>query len=374
MQFIEEINQTFDLTIREALNSAPSNYDLATYFLSSSDSITRYVIGRNDQSIEVAKAVKIDGIIDDNETFRKKWNDIPILPVSKVPTNAFVVNCSTSISPIAVKEHLSRAGVKNIININELIHASNGLISWPWFVKQQREDFNSHTLEWSNLYESLADQESQQTLLDVVRYRLTADIKFMQEYSVHINDQYFEDFMHLKHEIFVDAGGFDGDTTEEFCTRYPNFKKVYLFEPSSKNIKVAQERLAEFRDIEFIKIGLSDKEEILYFNSEAGSASSISKEGNESIKVTALDCHIKVPVSFIKMDLEGWEMKALAGCAQHIKNDHPKLALAVYHKASDFREIPRYLKSLNPRYKLHLRHYTQGWSETIMYFTIPQHG
>lgn len=76
----------------------------------------------------------------------------------------------------------------------------------------------------------------------------------------------------------------------------------------------------------------------------------------------------KKHVEIVNMDLEGWETKALAGCIDHIKNDRPKLAIAAYHKASDFRDILKQVRSYRSDYQIYLRHYTQGWSETVMFF------
>ena len=288
MKTLSKIDQNFEAAILDAMNTTPLNYELGAHFLFSNNNTPRYVIGKNSQSIEITKLVKIDGVIDDNSV-EDKWMNIPIFPMSRIPGNAIVVNCSTSISPVLVNKNLLNAGIKNILNISELIHASNNLISLPWFVNQQRKDYCNHTQAWNTLYQSLADQESKQTLLDVVRYRLTADPKYMKNYRIRFNEQYFEDFMALKSETFVDAGGFDGDTTEQFCKRYPDYKKVYLFEPSLKNIQAAQVRLTSFRNIEFLNVGLSDKEDILNFNPNAGPASAISLEANETINVTTLD-------------------------------------------------------------------------------------
>ena len=68
------------------------------------------------------------------------------------------------------------------------------------------------------------------------------------------------------------------------------------------------------------------------------------------------------------MDLEGWELKALAGAKKHILEDHPKLAIAVYHHPSDFWRVFEFVISLRQDYKIFLRHYTESWTETIMYF------
>ncbi len=69
--------------------------------------------------------------------------------------------------------------------------------------------------------------------------------------------------------------------------------------------------------------GVSDKEEVLSFNFE-GSSSGICSDGEFTAQSTTIDNFIKDKVSFIKMDIEGWELKALEGAKNHIKNDVPK--------------------------------------------------
>lgn len=103
------------------------------------------------------------------------------------------------------------------------------------------------------------------------------------------------------------------------------------------------------------------------YDSEAGSASSISEQGRPTIAMTTLDEEIPECFSFVKMDLERWEQKALEGSCLHIQRDLPKLAVAVYHQASDFRTIPRQILGIRQDYSLYLRHYTEGWNETVIY-------
>lgn len=216
--------------------------------------------------------------------------------------------------------------------------------------------------------DGLADDLSKQVLDDLLRYRLTADYRMMA-YQVRFEDQYFEDFLGLgSQEVFVDAGGFDGDTTELFCKRNPDYEKVFLFEPSPTNLEKAKTRLQRFRSIEFFPTGVSDVVGSLWFNPDGGSSSSISKFGSARIDVTTIDEQIDSKVTFIKMDLEGWELKALRGSRRHILEDHPKLAIAVYHHPSDFWRIFEFVTGLRKDYKVFLRHYTEGWSETVMYF------
>ncbi len=328
-----------------------------------------YVIGKNDQSAEIIKRYKVCGLIDDFESNKSNWNGIPVVHAKDVDPSSIIVNCVTSISPVLVALNLRKAGLTNQVSISELISEKGDSLSFPWFVAQQREELKQNKAWWLALWSRLSDQASKQTLTDVLRFRLTANSDYLEDYTVRLRDQYFEDFMQYKNEVFVDAGGFDGDTTEEFINRYPDYKKVYFFEPSIRNLDAAKIRLSGVRDIDFRPLGLSDNQGTMRFNACAGSASAITNGVGESISVVTLDQELEgEPLSFIKMDLEGWEVNALRGAEQIIKKNKPKLAIAVYHAAKDFREIPQYILKINPDYKVYLRHYTQGWSETVMYF------
>jgi FkbM family methyltransferase len=356
--------------IESALKSVPGNQELAQIFLCEHNEIVRFVIGKNEESTALINLVNINGVIDDYALVQTYWNGIPIIQSSELPINAVIVNCSTSISPVLVTDKLSSCGFKNILSFHEILYASNGKLSSPKFVKEMNDDYQKHRSDWLKIFDLLADDESRKTLLDIVRYRLTADSNYMRNYEVRLKDQYFEDFLQIKNEVFVDAGGYDGDTTLEFCKRYPDYKRILFFEPSPLNMSLAKRQTDNIRDIIYYHNGLSDIVGTLFFDPYAGSSSSVKTSGNQkdTISVTTLDLKVEEPVSFIKMDIEGWELKALVGCRQHIICDRPKLAIAVYHNAKDFYKIPSYILSLNPYYNLYLRHYTQGWSETIMYF------
>lgn len=329
-----------------------------------------YVVGRNNEALLLHEKYNICALIDDFASEGDYWNSIPIVKVRDVPIDSIVINCVTSISPVEVDKILKQAGLENVLTISDLIAENLSLLPLPWFVSQQRAEIQKNFEWWQYLYNNMSDEISKKILLDVARYRMTADLQYMFDYKVRLNDQYFENFMGYTNELFVDAGGYDGDTTEEFILRYPDYKKVVLFEPSKQNLQAAMRRLEGYSGIDFKSVGLSDKSGHLYFDADAGSASSITEgQGGESIRVVRLDEELKdEEVTFIKMDLEGWELKALKGSESIISKHKPKLAIAVYHSAKDFRCIPQYLLRLNPDYKIYLRHYTQGWSETVMFF------
>ncbi|MFA7436579.1 MAG: FkbM family methyltransferase, partial [Bacilli bacterium] len=130
------------------------------------------------------------------------------------------------------------------------------------------------------------------------------------------------------------------------------------------------ERLKKYNNINFYEIGLSNKKETLKFDI-SGSSSKINENGEIEIKVDRLDDVLKEKPTFIKMDIEGAESFAIEGAKQTIKKYHPKLAISVYHKKDDFWKIPEQIFSIRNDYYIYLRHYTEGISETIMFF-IPK--
>ena len=72
-------------------------------------------------------------------------------------------------------------------------------------------------------------------------------------------------------------------------------------------------------------------------------------------------------VDFIKMDIEGAELSALRGAKQTIQRHKPKLAISVYHRLTDFFEVPEFLDSLGCGYRYFLRHYTIHAEETVLF-------
>jgi FkbM family methyltransferase len=358
----------FKSAANAAIDAPAANQAIARELLSGASERPCFIVGRNEQSSGLIGGLRLDGLVDDFAEPGSDWRGLPIVSTAQLPGDAIVINCSTSISPVAVEQRIKAAGIGSVVSIHELISAAAGGIEQPRFVQDQREDWRLFDAEWGEVFDSLEDKPSRQILLDLVRYRLTANTQFMQDYAIRVKDQYFEPFLDLRSEVVVDAGGFDGDTTEEFCRRYPDYRKVHLFEPSQRNMRAAKARLEAHRDIVFHQEGLSDQVGSMTFDAEAGSASAVTSGPGEEVQMTTLDLAVAEPVSFIKMDLEGWELTALAGCERHIRDDRPKLAIAVYHRASDFRTVWRYARSIHPDYKVYLRHYTQGWSETVMFF------
>lgn len=354
--------------LEQVISRPASDAEAARDFLDDHRAGPRYAMGKNADSMALHRLVPLDGIIDDYAGPGELWNDIPLIHADDACKQGRVANCSTSIRPLDARDRLRAVGFDTVASLSGIVQAAEGSLPLPSFVEAQRREMRDHPDAWQAILNGLADDASKSTLLDVLRFRLTADPVYMRDYRVRIQDQYFEDFMAYGNEVFVDAGGFDGDTAEAFATRYPDYRKILLFEPSERNMALARSRLAGFRDIAFHSFGLSDAPGRLRFDPGSGSASAISDSGAGEIVVDTLDAAIHEPVTVIKMDLEGWELHALEGSRRHLRDDRPKLAIAAYHDAPDLRRIHAFVSSFGHDYRVFLRHYTQGWSETVLFF------
>ena len=173
-------------------------------------------------------------------------------------------------------------------------------------------------------------------------------------------------------EVFVDVGCYDGMSTVAF-SRWCGGGKSYGFEPDEQNAKrifgvLKSKGVANF---ELIRKGAWDENGFLGFVSGENSMSHVSEgkqDGTDSIEVVKLDDALKGKrVTYIKMDIEGAEYKALVGARELITTQKPKLAICVYHKPQDIWELPDLILKMNPDYKFYLRHYSFQYDETVLY-------
>lgn len=327
----------------------------------------RCVFGINEYTQLLDGVIEVDFYIDDFAPKGSFYLGKPVITRSEIPQNALVINCVCNSNAYGAMLLLGEHQ-KNTVGIVQVCDYLEGKMQYPKFVAETRAEVAQNFDKLSKVYYSLKDDKSKKTFKDVLKFRLSGDCDFLKDYAVNLKEQYFAyaEFLKLSKDVFVDCGGFDGDTSEEFMKRCPDFDKIYFFEPCEENFAKAQKRLQSDK-IVFAKKGVSDEDGVLKF-SESGSASGVCDDGALQIEVVSIDNFVQEKVTFIKMDLEGWELPALRGAQKHIIEYSPKLAVAVYHSACDFWKIFEYVKSLNPHYEVYLRHYTQGFAESIMFF------
>ncbi|GAB6079005.1 FkbM family methyltransferase [Hydrogenobaculum acidophilum] len=177
-------------------------------------------------------------------------------------------------------------------------------------------------------------------------------------------------------DIVFDCGAnsSEGLNCDYFAIKAGEKGKVYAFEPIPRIYTELLEDIKDFKNIVPVNMGVSDKKGVAYFE-DMGGGSRVSEKGSVRVELTTIDDFVKEnnieKVDFIKMDIEGAELDALKGATNTIKTFKPKLAICVYHKPEHFYEIPQFIKSLVPEYKIWLlNNELWGWNGTKVFCII----
>jgi FkbM family methyltransferase len=179
----------------------------------------------------------------------------------------------------------------------------------------------------------------------------------------------------------IDAGGCWGDSALYFANAVGPNGRVFTFEFSPDNLDVMSKNLD-------LNKGLAERIQIVDSALWDISGGTLSYESNgpatcllhgrkeeKQVSTITLDDFVakqKVKrVDFVKMDIEGAELKALMGAEKTIRAFRPKLAISIYHNDADFSEVPSYIHSLDLGYKFFVDHFTIYRGETVL-FCIPR--
>lgn len=321
------------------------------------------------------KHIKPDFVIDQNYSGGEKFG-IPVVTYDFVLQNLDLNVCKFVITAPKYK-HEIYSDIKNIFG-NVRIYSFEAEIFYTFIrdVSEYRKYLidNFNKIEW--LYHSLEDEKSKETLCAFFKGRVTGE----QDWFINtmVPDQYFpKDIIKLgNEEVIVEAGSNDGRTLLDIIDRTKGvFKKIYCFEPDRECIDLLEGIIGKSdKPIELIKKGVGLQKDKLYFKTDSkwGASRIVSSEDYDYfIEVTSMDEELEgVPVSYIKMDIEGMELNCLKGAENIIKKYSPKLSVCIYHNKEDILEIPYYLKSINPNYKFYLRHHNWGATETVLYAIV----
>jgi FkbM family methyltransferase len=172
-----------------------------------------------------------------------------------------------------------------------------------------------------------------------------------------------EHFIHTG-DIVLDCGASDGDFTRQALQSGAQTVVAIEISPSSAECirRNTASEMAAGRVIVYPK-GVWDKDDTMTLNVDdtnfaANSVVMHSESSHPSVQVqlTTIDelvAELKLPrVDFIKMDIEGAEVPALAGARETIARFKPRLAIATEHKPDDEYTIPAAVRKIRADYRM----------------------
>ena len=217
----------------------------------------------------------------------------------------------------------------------------------------------------------LQDEKSKICMEAYINQKISGKLHYLE--TLYEENQYYDaDIVNFEEiHALVDCGAYDGDSWLSFLKNYETDSrkyegKAYLLEPDKNNFKKLEKTCGNDTRCRLYNMGAWHEKGILAF-SESGTSSGILENGDMSICVDEIDNIAEEKIDFIKMDIEGAEYNALLGAQECIQQNHPVLAVCVYHKRRDLLDIPDLIKAICPKYEFYLRAYSKYSQELVLY-------
>lgn len=146
-----------------------------------------------------------------------------------------------------------------------------------------------------------------------------------------------EKFKKEKLIVLFDVGGNVGNYSKALSDFFKTNATIHSFEPSKKTYEIFLDTTSNIQNIVPNNFGFSDTEtnQLLYTNGDASGLASIyqrnlehagiSMDKSEEIRLSTIDAYCKTNnidrIHFLKLDIEGHELKALNGAKQMIRDN-----------------------------------------------------
>lgn len=220
-----------------------------------------------------------------------------------------------------------------------------------------------------SVYDMLADEKSRQTYADVINFKISGKIEYLNRCTSPKEEIYGGIIPLGGDEIFADLGAYNGDTAAEFMSACNNnFRHLYAFEPNPKNFRKLTKNLPESDKITLFNAAAGRESGTVKISANEGRMSRAGGSGKTvDIPIVALDKAVPENVTVLKLDVEGGEREAIMGARRHIESG-AKILCSLYHRSEDMFYLPLLIKSINPELKFFIRHqlYIPAW-ETNLY-------
>lgn len=253
--------------------------------------------------------------------------------------------------------------MEKILNLNPLVPVV------PVFGKDyiDRDFLLKNKNKINTAYNLLSDQKSKEVFENILTFEFTGELSYLQKAESPRAEALTELLKLTDKEHYADLGAYRGDTIEELINLCGGFKKAYAFEPDKKTFSKLSENTKDIKNLTLFPYALWSENTTLNFSGGGGRQSALSYEGYE-VRAVSLDSILKnTKLTYIKADVEGAEKEALEGMQRILKEQKPKLSISAYHRSADIFELILKIHSINPDYKIHLRHhpYIPAWDTNI---------
>lgn len=347
------------------MNFTLPEYDIWTYLQKTNKTVVMYGMGNG-----ADKILEICG---------KKGIEIADFFASDGFVRGHSFHCKTVLSYSAVKE---KYGAENIVVLLSFASSLPDVLSSIRKIASECElyapdvpvcggalfdlEFYKENEEKINKVRSLlCDAESVRIYDNVIMYKLTGNIEFLDG-AISDKDEVYRGLLKAEEiRAAADLGAYNGDTVRELIPYAPDLSEVYAVEPDRRSFRKLCDYVSSTDGtpkIHAVNAAAWSENTTLVFGDEGNRNSGIAAKGkgvkHTEVEAVTLDSLLfGGKVDYVKYDVEGAEREALIGSAQTLKAHHPKLLVSAYHKSEDIFTVPLQICEIEPNYKLFFRRY-----------------
>lgn len=332
-----------------------------------------FIYGMGDGALKIMsvfkeKGITLSGIFASDEFVRgHSFQGYKVHKLSEIEemVDDFVIVLAFAAGYQEIVDKITNLAEKHTLYVPDVPVAGGGLFTYEYCLENARKI--------RLVYDMLYDDYSRHVYANIINFKISGDISYLENVTTPKAEIYRDIIKPHLNETYVDLGAYNGDTISELLSiTRGRYAGIYALEPDRKNFKKLSKFIDGMPNVYAFNAAAWCTDTELPFAAKAGRQSAICANSDTMIAARSVDSILgKKNATIIKMDVEGFEREAIWGAANNIARFSPRLMIALYHRNEDIFEIPLLIKTINPDYKLFIRHqlYIPAW-ETNLYASL----
>ena len=265
---------------------------------------------------------------------------------------------------------------KKIAGNNYIYYQEASVLFGAPYLENLAVEFSEYILKNTNELFEVAinlNLEAQKNFLAVLTFRLSLDPTDLHSTRSPGNSMWIDipsQFRNRSYDNFLDVGAFDGDTLNLFQDTF-SCRRGIAVEANTKLFDQIRSVSSKYPEgIKILPIAAWSKAASLNFKDLGFGMIKITEDVKGPIQDAPIDDFVSERIDILKMDIEGAESQALEGSTKLLLVGIPDLAIAAYHRPSDFVnlfwQLGRYGYH-DGNFEWHFAHYSDCIDDSIFY-------
>lgn len=308
------------------------------------------------------------------------WNSQQFLAQARQYPGALAIDFSADLQESGkVRALCELAGIELVDMCRATAHCGQHAVYEPARVYQHKT--LARLDDFLRLADRLEDDFSVFTLYSNLLFRLTHEREHLLPAWATPANEYFSAFGDAStfqlgtREHFCDCGAYQGPIVQKFLAHTRRrYASISAFEPDPINFAQLQSLASPWTpNFRPINKAVSNRVEELRFKQTGTVASHATPDGDIIVPTARLDDELE-HLTLLKMDIEGFEPKALAGAARLISTQRPRIAACVYHYALDLLDVVDQIDQCADGYHYRLRQHSHAYYYDLVLYASPVPG